>query len=577
MLQTKGASQGSYVRYLKKIAEYAGVGMLNLFITYIILGLWNANFSAPFRVGGDTDFHPIMSQTIKDTGWIFSNTQLGYPAKLTIYDVPQGGDNLSWFVLKLLNYFLTATQSVNVHFVLSFPIVAMAAYGAARWWGLQRSTALVVSALYAFLPYHLIRNVGHQLLTVYAVIPLVLVYCYYTTKGVYRLAWPKLLIFAVAIASLGSYYAVFSLLLIALALGWNLLNREWVRMKQPMIFVGVIVTVFLFNQLPSFLYWARNGTNPARPHRSVQDAENYGLQIANMFSPRPGHRIDVLSRAGSFIQKMGTPSEEGHSLGIIAGLGIIGLFAYSAYKIIISGTINPKFKFFAVIVPIIVIFTVSSGLSTLVAYAGFTTIRSWNRVVVIIAFIGLLAAGYFYEHCVQYRLHKRKYGVQFSAGILVFLLLFGLWDQSSTNDRVNNIAYAQRLKSDCEFVQKIEDTHPGQDGVFQLPFVGFPEFPWKVRLGYYTQGLLILCDTNLRFSYGAMTQRHDAFQREIAGDDTLSGDEIEKLRDKGFSTIIVYRLGYEDRGVSIENQLTELFGEPIESQDGTMVAFSIDI
>lgn len=557
----------------KSIAEYSFVAFSNFLFTYFILGLWNAYFSAPFRRGGDADFHPIMVRTIEQTGWIFSNAQLGTPKSLTMYDVPQGGDNLNWIILKALSTFVTATQAVNIHYVLSFVIVAVAAYGAAKWWGLSRPVAFIVAHLYAFLPYHFFRNVSHQLLTVYAVIPIILVYCYFQVTTGYKLSKIKVVVLAVATASLGAYYAIFSCMLLVTAILWNLTAKNIKRVKETAVVLISICIVFIFNLLPTIIYRLSNGPNDNIVARSRQDAENFGLQISNMIAPRQDHRIEAFAKIGSFIHGIGTVSETGQALGVIVTLGFFGMLGYAIYCAVTSREIDQRFKYFTMLSILIMVFAVSSGFATFVSSAGITQIRAWNRVVVIIAFIGLLAAGTVIEHIADVLKKRQKY---MGYAFLVFVLLFGLWDQTSTHDRIANDIHAARFRSDCDFVQKIEEAKPQHQRVLQVPFMGFPEFPDLNGLTHYDQGMLILCDTDLKFSFGAMSGRDDTFQKKISQDNIITDEEIEKLRAKEFSVLEIDRLGYTDRGAEIESRLTQRFGDPIVSADETRSAFIID-
>ncbi len=565
----------SFVFPWKSIAEYIGVGFFNFLVAYVVLQLWLTEFSAPFRRGGDADWNPIIVRGIEKTGWINSYSQLGAPKKMTYFDVPESGDNLQWVAMKILSYFMSATQSVNVWYVLGFSIVAMSAYGAAKWWGLARSTAFVVATLYAFLPYHFFRNVNHLLLSMYAVIPIVLVYCYFQTNGGYKLTKPRFIILAIVAGSMSAYHAVFSCLMLLIACVYCALNKKWPAVKQTFALIVGIGAVFIFNLLPTIILALDKGRNDHIMQRSKADSETFGLQIVNMVMPRSDHRIELFAKVGSFVQGMGITSENGQSLGILISIGFFGVLLYALYCAITSRTIIPEFKFFVILSAILMIFTVSSGFTTLVSLVGLTEIRSWNRVVIIFAFIGLLACGFVFEK-LQKKLEPKPYGKWLSYAILIFVFLFALWDQTSPNDGVNNKGISERFEQDCRYIKKVESQDLKHDGVFQFPFISFPESPPIYDLAPYEQGMLVLCDTNLRFSFGAMVGRDDGFQQSIAADGILTKEEVEELRRRNFSVIEVSRNAYVDRGAAFEKQLVLWFGDPIVSEDGSRAAYHID-
>ena len=61
--------------------------------------------------------------------------------------------------------------------------------------------------------------------------------------------------------------------------------------------VGVIVALSLLTLVPSFVYWAANGTNPGVAHRTTFESEVYALKFAQLVLPIEHHRIGVLGRA----------------------------------------------------------------------------------------------------------------------------------------------------------------------------------------------------------------------------------------------------------------------------------------
>src|SRR5438445_5436046 len=100
-----------------------------------------------------------------DNGWWMTNQYLGPPPQLEMHDYPTNC-NLHFAVLKFLSIFTSnAATLVNIYFLLSFPLVSIAALAALRSMGVSRPVAVVSSILYAFLPYHLWRGESHLFLT----------------------------------------------------------------------------------------------------------------------------------------------------------------------------------------------------------------------------------------------------------------------------------------------------------------------------------------------------------------------------------------------------------------------------
>ncbi len=559
---------------IKKPIEYIGVGLSSILFLVLHLRLYDEILGAPYTKGGDADFHYIMVRTIQKTGWIFDNPQLGSPKSSTIYDVPQGGDNFHWLAMKIISYFTSAVQTVNLYFILSFALVSIAAYGASRWWGLARISSYVIAILYAFLPYHFYRGQNHLLLSMYFVIPLVIVFAFKSCSSNEKINRYLLIAFSALVASTGAYYFIFSLLLFIIAIIFNLINKNRHRIKQQLIFVGVSMLVFIFNQLPTIIYILKNGSNSSAAVRNVADAESYGLQITDMFMPRVDHRIPKFASLANIVYSSGIPSEAGQSIGIVASLGVIGLLLFGITKIIQSNPIPEKFKYFLITLPVIIFFTVSSGPTLVLGILGFTQIRSWNRVVVIIAFIGLLCFGYFSES-IKPKLKMEHANYAFVA-IMILILIVGFFDLTSNADKFSSKANYVTMKKNCDFVKAIEKQNAKNNNVFQFPYIKYPEGGDINELKHYDQAMYILCDANLDYSFGAMVGRDDQLQEKIASKKVLKPEDIAKLKSNKFSIIEIDRNGYKDYGKAIEKLLIQEFGEPILNADGSNAAYIID-
>ena len=561
-------------KLLKKPIEYLSVGVSSIVFLILQLRLYGETWSAPFTKGGDADFHFIMVRTIQKTGWIFENPQLGSPKTSRIYDVPQGGDNLHWLMMKAISYFASAVVTVNLYFVLSFAIVSIAAYGSARWYGLARLSSYFISILYAFLPYHFYRGENHLLLSMYFVIPIAVVFAYKTCTVNSRYNRWLIGLFAAVVASTGAYYFIFTLMLVGFAFVINLLNKNKAMLKQQLFFIFISTGVFIFNQIPTIIFVLKNGSNSKAAVRSIADAESYGLQITDMFTPRTDHRIPFFARIAKTIYSTGISSEAGQSIGMIASLGIIFLLLFTIKSVIQSKPLPSESKFFALYVTAIMLFTVSSGPTLIVGILGFTQIRSWNRVVVIIAFIGLLCFGYYIDKF-RNRISSDVIKYIYTTGVLIVLLL-GFLDLTSNADLFYTKGNALKIKNDCDIIKMIDEKKPKTPNVFQFPYIAYPEGEDLFDLKHYDQAMQILCDTNLNFSFGAMVGRDDQLQKSLSTRTVLNDNDISKLKSNKFSVIEVYRSGYSDNGVVFEKSLKDKFGEPLVSNNGLIAAYFIN-
>src|SRR5207302_4169886 len=125
---------------------------------------WRADWSIPLAYEHDSFSVLLWTKSMIDNGWWLTNPYLGAPTQLEMHDYPTNC-NLHIALLKGMSFWSSSPfVLVNVYFVLSFPLVAVAALIALRSMQIARPVAMVGSLLYAFLPYHFWRGESHLFL-----------------------------------------------------------------------------------------------------------------------------------------------------------------------------------------------------------------------------------------------------------------------------------------------------------------------------------------------------------------------------------------------------------------------------
>ena len=173
---------------------------------------------------------------------------------------------------------------LNAFYFLTFPTIAVSSYVTQRWLGAERPFAAVSSLVFMLLPAHFYRGAEHIFLSSYAVVPLGVLLA--VRAGTGRLPWsatspgPRALLRAlpwlgviVLVASCGSYYWMFSLLVVGLVAAYGAVRfRDWRPVFAGAATVALAVIVFALNNVGSILYWRSHGSNPevgARDERGL--------------------------------------------------------------------------------------------------------------------------------------------------------------------------------------------------------------------------------------------------------------------------------------------------------------------
>ena len=109
----------------------------------LVLHLWNASLGVPFFPSGDGNYVLMEIKGELDTGWVLNNSHLGAPFGQDLHDFAASRELIHVLVVKLLGLFTSNPGTIyNLYYLLSFPLVALAAYVVMRWLGLSPPAAV---------------------------------------------------------------------------------------------------------------------------------------------------------------------------------------------------------------------------------------------------------------------------------------------------------------------------------------------------------------------------------------------------------------------------------------------------
>jgi phosphoglycerol transferase len=557
---------------------YAAVALISIAIAAVVLDLRKADLAVPFAYSTGGDMWGVLEElkSIQENGSLDFNARIGAPLPSDFR-----GDvqylSLSMSLVRVLSLFLHDTGALlNVYFLLSFPLIALAALYALRALGFSYFAAFVPALLYAFLPYHFFRGENHLQLALYWFVPLAIVVAFWIARD-RRLGLLGAL-FCVLVGSWHAYYFVFAIFLFLLAAVYGCVaNRSWRNAANGAAAIGITVLVFLANIARDLI--KGRGTQLAELHRGQAEAEIYGLKLVQLLLPIPGHRIGLLAQFRHYYDTTATLANENGT----ASLGIVGSAGFLVLLVVLLLPFRTKagdvLKESAVFAWGCFLFATIGGLSSLFNYLVTPDIRAYNRMSVYIAFFSLIAVAWLLEKARERWLRGRSARALGIAGLTVLLAL-GVADQSSSAWVPSYAVNAVEYHSDRALVQAIEGSLPAGAAVFQLPYAPFPgaedlfpagTSPYRLFKGY-------LHSRTLRWSYGASTGRDDdAWIR------SMSALPVPKLLPRlvvaGFEGIYIERPLYADRGAerTLESDLSGALHEtPLVSADGTDAFFSLD-
>ena len=552
-----------------------------------VLRLWRAHLNVPLWPTGDTLPTLMIVKNMQTTGWFQGTPELGAPFGQDLTAFPSSvGDTWHMVILKVLSTFLSPAATVNVFFIVGFPVVAAVAYWCLRLLRVSRPFACVLGVAYSLLPYHFMRGEGHLLLGSYFALPIACVVAVSLYSGrlalwanprrMPRAAWAALAA-AVLLAGTGSYYAGFTIVLFAAAGGLaSIATRTWRPLFSGAALVTVIGAGLALAALPNLLHTAPPGSQIAFEGRSYADTEFYGLKITNLLLPIANHRIAALAHLRAITADSPIPGEGMETLGIV---GVIGLVAVMLAVLIPalhrqSELVHCLRPLGALAIVAVLTGTVA-GLNSVLAVLGFGDLRAWNRISVLIGFLALAGFGHL---CDAGRsrwsggtLFVRRFIVSGAAGLI---LLFSIYDQTSPGMIPDYASTTASWDSDEAYFAQVENELGKSASVFALPYAPFPEYPPIVKMTDYSH-LRGYLHSDLRWNYGGVKKEESEWQPAALQNGIAAA--LPKLVVAGFDAIYINRLGYADAGAELESEISAAIGRqsPLVNADGTLAMYDL--
>jgi hypothetical protein len=571
------------------VLEYAVVGGVATGLAAWLVKVWERSLSIPFYSDPDVQFISEVVKTLDRHGWYLQNPDVGAPFGQQLYDFPHAGETLQLAAIRVMSLFTDRFGLiVNAYWLLSFAALAVATYFVLRQLQFSRSVSGAVTLLYTFLPYHFAHAEGHLFRSNYFSAPLaallvlwVLSYRATFLTGPADAVWPwrelrrhlrwrkiaAALVLCVVIGMAETMMIAFTLTAFAATcLIVALRDQSVAQALAGALTVLVIGGTFAVALLPNLWYWHEHGTNSVAGHRIIAEQEMYGLRISQMLLPTDRHRLeaarDLTARTND--RSVLATDERGQALGLIGAVGFVvaigALLSRGLPRRTHEGVDDrgQLLRHSGLVALVLVLFGTVSGLAIFLDLVGFTQIRVWNRVVVLIAVFAMLAVAVGLEKLGTRIAHWRHPRLLSALG-LIAVVAFGLWD---TTGQVTEIptAYPQVDRVQA-FDGALEQRLPDGAALFQLPVSAFPEVPPSAQMQDYDEFLPYLWSDQFRWSYGATKGRADAdWQKRIDSNDPTP--DLPGVRGLGFDGIVVDAYGYADAGAAVTERLTAALGPP---------------
>jgi phosphoglycerol transferase len=563
-------------------------------LVWWIFDLADANRTLALKNTNDGRGATAIVKGIDETGWWTTNPDLNAPFGAHNEDFPFGGDTVHFVALKVIMWFIPAGDAglgLNIHFVAGFAVVAITAYLVMRVLRIPRLIAALLGLAYSFLPYHLWHGIDHWPSAPYFTAPLIVLLLLLSFRPYGRLLRSRpddprrfRIDRRVALAVVGLCVLIgltehittfFALFLFAIMCPVRAaIRRDWRPLAVGAAMAALIAGAFIVGNAQSLAYWAAHGRSSAGV-RGPAESQAFGLRIDRLLMPAESNRIPALRRVGTKIAKSPyVESEGGQALGFVGGIGFLGalvhLFARRARRGIRRRSLAEGIA--AIVFAALLIGTMS-GLGTVVAELGFTQVRTWNRIVVIIGFGAFMMVAIWLTRLwawARLRGGQRRARLVITA-VAVFLTAVAVFDMGTPGYGPRYYA-AQRAEalSDMALVDQAQRVLPAGSSIFEFPPNPYPESPQRAHERGYDDLRPYNVSSTLKWSFGGVSGRPETDWKLRA--ELLPLDQVmPAIAGMGYSGLWVIRSGYDDDGRAFEAALSSLIGgPPLDSPDGSM-------
>lgn len=564
---------------------------LLLLLTTILL-LWGielplTRLDVPYAFFGDAIDKLTQIDNVAETGWLFDNPRLGYPFGYDRLDFPRF-DSLNYAVIGPLAAMTGQSGlAMNLYFIASFYLIGLTALFAFRRLGLSAAVAVLCALIYAFLPYHVYRGVGHLTNGAYFLVPLAMLVLIWVARGQLdpaspgaRKRWWLALATALLLPLQTPYNGVFFAVLCGVACLLSMARLPRWRSVWPALVLAAATTgAFVAEQVPSLLHKAEAGQNLSIASRSAEEAKILAMRLNQVLLPFSHHRLDAFADAKQgFEQEMNVGKDEYRDQ-YIGVLGIAGLFGLlwalaraAAGAARESTDLDFHVRTAALLAIAILLLAMSSGLFTLLAYFVSSKIRATNRIFPFLAFACLLGGGWLLQHLLaRVRAAPARWAVLASVGVVTLL------DVTAAQDFGNREAMGQNFDRSRAWFDQVEQRLGHGAALFQLPAVWYPEHPTVGRMGDYEEFKPYLFSRTLRFSYGSAHGRPGyAWGSTVAH--LPAREMIERTHALGYSAILIDALAYDDDALAtLSSELAQaLSAQPMIGPGGRWRLFPLD-
>jgi phosphoglycerol transferase len=544
----------SFVRSSDFRHVLTGFLVTGLLLVYLFQ-LWDMSPRVPVVYAGDGLLSLMSFQNMKEGFWYLKSSHLGFPFSQDLHDFPAAADSVNLLISRLL---ISLTGDIgltfNVQYFFSYFSGFLGAYIGSRIIRLSPVHALFIGLIYAFLPYHYLHGASHLYLSSYWMIPiwLAVIIKELRTPGwilslengtkfnlhqcMCRSRTLLLLALTVFSASAGFYYSMFFVLATGFFGLLEVMRDRGVRNIGLLIMSSLGALIVGLQILPILFFQHSMGANVEAVQRSLGEVRFYSLEVTKLFLPIRDHRLSLVRDWSNSLDSSLLAGEYAEPLGLLLALSFIALLVIYVFRT----KSRDKFSLLAPLAQVQLFFlglSIVGGGGYFLGVLGFTQIRVWSRITIVLAFPALV---FLFQLAQLFANRFNKVRSKY----LFFICLAGfqILDSTPSSLAPSYAATSQEWNRDKRIAKVIHDSISPQAKVFQLPIVKFPESPPTFQQADYEHLRMYLHLPSAYFSYGGVKGRESQWLNRLSKDPMTLFTQLALV---GFDAVWIDSRGFE--------------------------------
>lgn len=376
------------------LIPYFGIFICTTIIYYCVFSFWKWNINVPISFSGDTITDggtlTFAAKALNGDGILSAKCFWTIDNRSVTWNIIDG--SIHYFLMWILSFFIHSVGKLtNIYFIITYGLCGSCMYYVLTRLDINKKIAFSVAILYAFLPGHTLRGLGHMGIGSCFALPLIALTGYNIAMGEFenldkrkvRRMLAEGIVGAILVGGLSIYFCFFTMLLHGCCIGISLINKRGKSVNYSVNFLLVDGICAFFTVIMPNLFSKGDTIQQIESTRALYHIRVFGLNIAQLLLPISGHRIPLFSKIRYYYT-----NSFGENENAMSSMGAVFSLAFLVCIIVVfidkTSDLLKKLKTIGMWIILITLISVVGGFAEIIGFF-LSSIRCYNRMSFLIA------------------------------------------------------------------------------------------------------------------------------------------------------------------------------------------------